>query len=177
MSIMHIECTLVFLYASHSYGSRIGFHWRLTFLGYLHRDIVLKPGREVSLVSWALHIAYMQYTCTPCIYSGIYYIFGCTIWDLGQQILRYLAASGLLQVQSQGRVIGQTHLPSWCILYVLWVMYCFCIAHGALWRFDRFALLPDITPALAWPACLWLNCLYCKPMFSCCLTGRYFHCS
>ena len=59
MSIMHIECTLVLLYASRSRGSRIGFHWRLTFLGSFHGDIVLKPGREVSLVSWALHIAYM----------------------------------------------------------------------------------------------------------------------
>ena len=73
---------------------------------------MLKPGREVSLVSWALHIACTQCTCTLCIHSGVYDIFGCNIWDLGQQILRYLAASGLLQVQSQGRVIGQPHLPS-----------------------------------------------------------------
>ena len=32
--------------------------------------------------------------------------FGCIIWDLGQQIPTYLAASDLVQVQPQGRVMG-----------------------------------------------------------------------
>ena len=73
---------------------------------------MLKPGREVSLVSWALYIAYMYYICVLCIDSAVFCILDYTKWDLGQQIPRYLDASGLLQVQAQGRVMGQPQLSS-----------------------------------------------------------------
>ena len=52
---MHIECTSVLLCDSRC-GSCTGFHGRLKFLDSLHVDIVLKPGREVSEVAWALHV-------------------------------------------------------------------------------------------------------------------------
>ena len=73
---------------------------------------MLKPGREVSLVSWALHVAYKQYIHILCLDPGVCHIHRCTLWDYDQQIPRYLAVSGLLQMQLQGRVMGQPQLPN-----------------------------------------------------------------
>ena len=75
---------------------------------------MIKPGRDVSLVSWALHTAYMQYIMCIllCLDASVYHIHRCTIWDCDQQIPRNLAVSGLLQVQLQGRVMGQSQLPN-----------------------------------------------------------------
>ena len=36
----------------------------------------------------------------------------CTIWDLGQQIPRYLTAAGMVQVQAREGVMGQPQLPN-----------------------------------------------------------------
>ena len=46
----------------------------------------------------------MHIICMLCIDSAVYCILDCIIWDLGQQIPRYLAAAGLLQVQAQGKL-------------------------------------------------------------------------
>ena len=91
----------------------------------------------MSLVSWAMQIAYMQCICVLCLYTGVYHIPRCTVLGCDQQILRYLAILGLLWVQLQGWEMGQLQLRNCNILYAICFMNCLHIVYRVLCGFGH----------------------------------------